>query len=93
MICQFYLVILICLDTSGHFDDLIIFWGYKIVHLCQMYDSAKGSCGFGDVSRIAFTMSGTVDGRTERFEKPWFITFVMCPGSTKKQASLNRLLD
>lgn len=27
--------------------------------------------------KIAFTMSGTVDGQTQRFEKPWFITFVM----------------
>eukprot|EP00437_Effrenium_voratum_P043306 CAMPEP_0181468900 /NCGR_PEP_ID=MMETSP1110-20121109/37726_1 /TAXON_ID=174948 /ORGANISM="Symbiodinium sp., Strain CCMP421" /LENGTH=360 /DNA_ID=CAMNT_0023593759 /DNA_START=26 /DNA_END=1105 /DNA_ORIENTATION=+ len=27
--------------------------------------------------KIAFTMSGTVDGQSERFEKPWFITFVM----------------
>ncbi|CAK9098946.1 Solute carrier family 35 member F6 (ANT2-binding protein) (ANT2BP) (Transport and Golgi organization 9 homolog) [Durusdinium trenchii] len=27
--------------------------------------------------KIAFTMSGTVDGHSQRFEKPWFITFVM----------------
>ena len=25
-------------------------------------------------------MSGTVDGKSERFEKPWFITFVMWHG-------------
>ena len=37
-------------------------------------------------------MSGTVDGRTERFEKPWFITFVMCFGWTKNNLLLNSLL-
>ena len=27
--------------------------------------------------RVAFTMSGTADGRQERFEKPWLMTFIM----------------
>ncbi|CAE7632687.1 SLC35F6 [Symbiodinium pilosum] len=26
---------------------------------------------------VAFTMSGTADGQTERFEKPWLMTFIM----------------
>eukprot|EP00439_Symbiodinium_sp_Y106_P034613 s6177_g4.t1 len=29
------------------------------------------------VSTVAFTMSGTADGRQERFEKPWLMTFIM----------------
>eukprot|EP00438_Fugacium_kawagutii_P003287 Skav229039 [mRNA] locus=scaffold1014:348127:355478:+ [translate_table: standard] len=54
--------------------------------------------------KIAFTMSGTVDGKTERFEKPWFITFVMfvamclalpCDRSMWKRSKMNAepLLD
>mmetsp|Transcript_1537 Transcript_1537/g.3621 ORF Transcript_1537/g.3621 Transcript_1537/m.3621 type:complete len:407 (+) Transcript_1537:41-1261(+) len=27
--------------------------------------------------KVAFTMSGTADGRQERFEKPWLMTFIM----------------
>ncbi|CAE7214956.1 SLC35F6 [Symbiodinium natans] len=27
--------------------------------------------------KVAFTMSGTADGHTERFEKPWLMTFIM----------------
>ena len=54
-------------------------WGHHLVYL--MLDSRKTYIFVPDLTpRIAFTMSGTVDGQTQRFEKPWFITFVMLLG-------------
>ena len=52
-----------------------------------MFFFSQGGCCWSCL-RIAITMSGTVDGRTERFEKPWFLTFVMCPDH-----QINSLLD